>query len=228
MNATEYCEQVEQEDLDLHLSYPLIPIIENNSPLVSLKEAGFDLIYEPSIKKDYRYLIREEIVEKVGRISKLLDNEGLKLIIRSVWRSFEHQKMIWDNKVNYLLRIHPEKSIEEIHELVAHFIAPSHKSMHSTGGTVDALIYDLEQDTVMDFGTNKGLEIDLNDKCFPYHPEISATAKANRKLLINLFEKEDFICDMKEYWHFDYGNAIWAARSGSKHAFYGVVERFGE
>jgi D-alanyl-D-alanine dipeptidase len=34
--------------------------------------------------------------------------------------------------------------------------------------------------------------------------------KKNRKLLIGLFEDEDFVVDIKEYWHFDYGNASWA------------------
>jgi D-alanyl-D-alanine dipeptidase len=229
MNAIEYCEMVEQNDKELKLLWPTMPIIENNSPLVSLKDCGFNLIYEPSSSKnDYRYLVREEIVEKVGRISKILDNKDLKLIIRSAWRSFDHQQIIWDNKVKYLLKIHPEKSIEEIHKSVAHFIAPSDKSMHSTGGAFDALIYDLKTDQVMDFGTNKGLYIDLNEKCFPYHPDISAKAKTNRKLLISLFEDEGFVCDNKEYWHFDYGNAVWATKTGNKPAFYDVVKRYGE
>jgi len=228
MNAIEYCEMVEKKDHDLKLLWPNMSIIENNESLVSLKDAGFNLIYEPSIKKDYKYLVREEIVDKIGRISKSLDKLDKRLIIRSAWRSFDHQKMIWDNKVTYLLKEHPEKSIKEIHELVAHFIAPSDKSMHSTGGAVDGLIYDLISESVMDFGTNKGLDIDLNERCFPYHPDVSTTATENRKLLIDLFEKEEFVCDNKEYWHFDYGNAVWAAKTGSECAIYDIVKRFGE
>jgi predicted amino acid racemase/D-alanyl-D-alanine dipeptidase len=228
MNAVEYCEMVERKDQEFKLFLPATPIAENHSKLVSLKNSGFNLIFEPSVKKDYKYLVREEVVEKVGRISKLLDQEDKTLIIRSVWRSFDHQKIIWDNKVNFLLKIHPGKPVDEIHQLVAHFIAPPEKSMHSTGGAIDALIYDIKSDCVMDFGTNKGLDIDLNEKCFPYHPDISATATQNRKLLINLFEEEDFVCDNKEYWHFDYGNAVWAAKLGKQQAFYDVVKRLGQ
>ncbi len=76
----------------------------------------------------------------------------------------------------------------------------------------------------MDFGTNHGLQINLNDKCYPYHPYISAEARKNRKLLIDLFEDEDFVVDIKEYWHFDYGNASWALGKREKHAFYGIIE----
>ena len=76
----------------------------------------------------------------------------------------------------------------------------------------------------MDFGTNDGLNIDLTDKCYPYHPFISPLAKKNRKLLIRLFENEDFVCDLKEYWHFDYGNVSWAIEKGEKYAIYGIIK----
>lgn len=223
LKALEYCKMVEQKDRELKLLWPSMPIKENNSPLVSLKNNGFELIYEPSFRKDYQYLVREEIVEKIGRISQLLQSVDKRLIIRSAWRSFEHQQMIWDRKVKYLSREYPNKTMEEIRLIVSHYVAPSEKSMHSTGGAVDGLIYDLKSDQVLDFGTNKGLDIDLNEKCFPYHPDISVAAAKNRKLLISLFENEGFICDNKEYWHFDFGNAVWATKKKEKNAIYGVV-----
>lgn len=82
--------------------------------------------------------------------------------------------------------------------------------MHSTGGAVDALIYDKQKNNILDFGTNRGYKIELNKKCYPYYPDISPLAKKNRKLLIGLFENEDFVCDLREYWHFDFGNSSWA------------------
>ena len=65
--------------------------------------------------------------------------------------------------------------------------------------------------------------MNLNDKCYPYHPYITPEAKNNRKLLIGLFEEEDFVVDIKEYWHFDYGNASWAIEKGKGHAIYGII-----
>ena len=119
---------------------------------------------------------------------------------------------------------HKKQNINEIRENVSYFIAPPGNSTHATGGAVDALIYDLKNDCVMDFGTNDGLKIDLTDQCYPYHPFISPLAKRNRKLLIDLFENEDFVCDLKEYWHFDYGNVSWAIEKGEKSAFYGIIK----
>ena len=224
MTAKQYCELVDKRDRQLKQLRETIPIIENHSPLVSLKTSELSLIFEPSVKEDYRYMVRKELVEKIGRISKALDNEDKKLIIRSAWRSFEHQRILWDNEVHFLQRKYPYKSEGEIREIVSHFIAPEYESMHSTGGAVDALIYDLEEDCVLDFGTNDGLNISLNKKCYPYHPDVSRQARDNRKLLIHLFEKENFVVNVKEYWHFDYGNAVWAIQQKKPHAIYDIIK----
>jgi D-alanyl-D-alanine dipeptidase len=224
INAQEYCEMVEQHYRKHQQLLPTIAIKENNSRLISLKESELNLIFEPSIKREYYYRVREDVFIKIGRISKLLDKQDKKLIIRSAWRSFEHQQLLWDQRVESLQKKYPNKQLEEIEELVSYFIAPAMESMHSTGGAVDALIYDSKKNRIMDFGTNYGLTINLNDKCYPYHPFISTLARNNRKLLIDLFEEEDFVVDIKEYWHFDYGNASWALRKGENHAFYGNIE----
>lgn len=224
MNAQEYCEKVEREYRRHQKLLPTISIQENNCELISLIESGFNLVFEPSIKKNYKYMVREAVFEKIGRISKLLDKEDKKLIIRSVWRSFDHQRLLWNNKVAFLQKEHPDKQLEEITEFVSYFIAPENKSLHSTGGAVDALIYDLKNDCVLDFGTNNGLNIELGDKCYPYHPHISPQAKRNRKLLIDLFEEEDFVVDIKEYWHFDFGDASWALEKRKEHAIYGIIK----
>lgn len=224
VNAQEYCEKVEQKYRKHVQLLPTISIVEDNSSLVSLKESGFNLMFEPSINKNYKYMVREAVFDKIGRISKRLDGEDKTLIIRSVWRSFEHQRLLWEERVDSMKKEYPKKQIEEIEETVSYFIAPPQKSTHSTGGAVDALIYDLKNDSVMRFGTNDGLKIDLNDKCYPYHPYITPEAKRNRKLLIGLFEEEDFTVDIKEYWHFDYGNIAWAAEKGKDHAIYGIIE----
>lgn len=226
MNAQEYCEQVEKNYRRHAKLMPNIIVKENNTKLISLVDSGFNLMYEPSIKNDYKYLVREDVFNKIGRISKLLDAQDKKLIIRSVWRSFDHQRLLWEEKVVSLQNEYPDKELEEIKELISYFIAPIKKSMHTTGGAVDALIYDLKENCIMDFGTNDGLKINLNDKCYPYHPYISTKAKKNRKLLIDLFENEDFIVDIKEYWHFDFGNASWALEKGEPSAFYGIIESY--
>ncbi|MBP2833263.1 alanine racemase [Aquimarina sp. U1-2] len=224
ITAKEYCTIVEEKDRLHKKKTSMMTVKENNSPLISLQDSGFNLIFEKSIQKNYRYLVRKEVYEKIGRISRLLDNQGKKLIIRSAWRSFEHQQKLWNQKVSFLKKKYPKKTVEEINEIVSNFIAPRVQSTHATGGAVDTLIYDLRKKCVLDFGTNDGLHIDLNEKCYPKHPGISQEAKKNRKFLMELFENEDFVCDHKEYWHFDYGNIGWAVEKNKKYAHYGIIE----
>ena len=151
MNTKEYCQKIEKEDLYNKKLFEITPIRDNNSPLVSLKNSGINLILEPSVKKDYKYLVREEIVEKIKRIVRILENENKMLIIRSAWRSFSHQKLLWDNRVAVLKKEYPHKKPVEIRKMASYFIAHETKSLHATGGSVDALIYDSINDKVMDF-----------------------------------------------------------------------------
>lgn len=223
MNAEEYCETVERQHHLLMQRIPTMPIRDDGSPLISLLESGFDLVFEPSIMKDYRYLVRSAVYDKIGRISKLLSVMNKKLIIRSVWRSFEHQQLLWVRNLEVARIQNPDKSPDEVERIALEFTAPREKSMHSTGGAVDALIYDSENNCVMDFGTNDGFKIELNRKCYPLHPGISPEAKKNRKVLMELFENEDCVCDLTEFWHFDYGNVMWAMDRGKDHSIYDIV-----
>ena len=224
MNSDIYYEDVERQERLHKKLFSTIRIQEDHSPLISLKDLGFKLMFEPSMKKGYKYRAREAVCEKIGRISRRLAEQDKVLIIRSVWRSFAHQAQLWEAKVAVMREQFPDKDPHDIEETVSHFVAPPKKSMHATGGAVDALIYDSQTDRVLDFGNNEGLTLELDETCCPYHPDVPPTAKRNRQLLIQLFEAEDFVVDLREYWHFDYGNVSWAASKGLECARYDVVE----
>ena len=217
---------VEQKEARQRRLIRTIPVVDDESPLISLKESKSNLAFESSVIEDYRYLVREAVFEKIDRIGLRLDREEKRLIIRSAWRSFSHQRLIWDKRVERLQRENPEVHHKEIDRMAAYFIAPESKSMHSTGGAVDALIYDVRNDCVMDFGTNDGLTINLGRRCYPIHPDLPLQATKNRKLLIDLFEGEGFVCDLMEFWHFDYGNLNWAVEKGERHAIYGSIKEY--
>lgn len=228
MNTAEYCRQVEQKERLHRKRSASQSIREDQSSLVSLQDSGFNLMFEPSMMEGYEYRVREAVHAKIGRIAQKLEEQGKILVIRSAWRSFEHQRRLWEKKFAVTQQDFPQKTAAEIKEIVSHFIAPPSKSMHSTGGAVDALIYDRKTGRVLDFGNNDGLKLELDETCYPYHPDISAEARQNRQLLIGLFEEEDFVVDILEYWHFDYGNAGWAAAKGQEFAKFGVIEGLAE
>lgn len=76
MIAETYCKMVEKKEIQNKQLIPLTPIVDNKAPLVSLKETDFNLFFEPSIMENHKYLVREPIVEKIGRISSALAKEN--------------------------------------------------------------------------------------------------------------------------------------------------------
>jgi len=224
LNEQQYCESVERAERRRKELSSTVSVRDDQSPLVALKDAGFSLMFEPSMMEGYGYRVREAVSEKIGRISQRLQEQDRTLIIRSVWRSFEHQRRLWHQKMAVMRLEHPDRSEDEINVIVSRFIAPPQESMHATGGAVDALIYDAKTDQVLDFGNNDGLHLELDETCYPLHPGISDTAKENRQLLMGLFEEEGFVVDFLEYWHFDYGNVSWATGKGEEVAMYGVIK----
>jgi len=223
-NTLKYCKEVERKMKEQYLNLRNVIIREKGSPLVSLKKSNQEFVFEPSINLNYSYLVRLEVFQKLENISKKLKTQDKVLVIKSVWRSVKHQKILWSNKIKELRKKHPGRHLEDIEKMASIFVASPKESMHLTGGSVDALIYDLKKEKIIDFGTNKGYKIILNKKCYPFHPGITLEEKKNRKLLISLFESEDFVCDLTEYWHFNYGNTAWALEKNKKCAIYGPVE----
>jgi D-alanyl-D-alanine dipeptidase len=82
-----------------------------------------------------------------------------------------------------------------------------------------------------------GAEIDMGTRFDHFGPEAAAlyfeqdgdneTARDNRRILRVALTKADFRYDEDEWWHFDYGNQIWAAALDKPKAIYSEVkERF--
>ena len=228
MNENEYCEIVDLQEIELKKLKNTFEIEDDESPLLSLQDAGLNLLYEPSFVKNYQYLIREAIIPKIKRISEKLTEQNMTLAVRSAWRSFDHQSKVWEIHYQKAQKKNPSFTEEQLFNNVNNFVAPAHLSTHSTGGAIDALIFDNKTQKMLDFGTNKNWNIRLSRRCYPYNPKISDVAKQNRKLLLDLFHSEGFICDYKEFWHFDYGNSSWALQKNQEVAFYGSVGELAE
>jgi D-alanyl-D-alanine dipeptidase len=54
--------------------------------------------------------------------------------------------------------------------------------------------------------------------------KITEEQKANRKILRDAMEKEDFVWYPGEWWHYCFGDRMWAVYSNQKECFYGPIE----
>jgi len=102
MNTESCCRSVEQKERLHKELFSTICIQDDHSPLISLKDLGFNLILEPAIIRDCQYRAREAVCAKIGRISRRLEEQDKVLIIRSVWRSFAHQSRLWNDNVDVM------------------------------------------------------------------------------------------------------------------------------
>lgn len=222
-NIIDCCQSVKEDDISLKKEMFKTRIEDNCSPLTPLNVMNSKFIFEASSIERYQYMVRFELVEKLVRINEELLKQNKTLYIKSCWRSYAQQALLMENAIVTLRSNNPDKTEAQLYAIASHFVSPSNLSTHSTGGAVDALIYDLDTGKILDFGVNDGSEIKLSIECYPNHPEISAEARSNRLLLIQLFEKEDFIVSLKEFWHFDYGNTAWAVTKKNDYAIYGPI-----
>ncbi len=120
---------------------------------------------------------------------------------------------------------HPDWSEEQLHEQVESFVAigtdPSRIPLHSTGGSVDLTLVD-ECGTELDMGT--GFDHFGPEAVALYYEQDGRNQDAtcnNRRILREALTNADFRCDNDEWWHFDYGNKVWAAALSKTHAIYG-------
>ena len=201
------------------------PIIENNEPLVDLSK--FDFLLEPSYFKqgfsnDRRMFLREGVAKKLEEIQK-----ELKIYRIKIWDGFRSravQNTIYQKFWDELQKLHPDWNNEKLKTEVGTFITEANNENkippHATGGAVDLTLTNLDGKD-LNFGTTFdyfGLE--AHSDYFDTN-KIKSTERKNRILLREAMFSKNFIEYSDEWWHFDYGNQLWAIEKHKPFAIYG-------
>lgn len=202
-----------------------VSINENHEPLVGLIETdklkigvGFKN-YKPS------FFVRKTVAEKLYRASDLLPDEYRLLFIEG-HRSMESQKYEWDCVFNEIKKKNPLLLDEEIERQVRLIVAkPSPLANHYCGGAVDVtLIYENE---IVDMGTPYISKATMEDrfKFSMFSEEITWNQNRNRQILRDAMETEDFVWYPGEWWHYCWGDRMWAVYSNQTQCHYGPIEQ---
>lgn len=199
-----------------------ITIKENNEKLVPIETSnkiklGLDN-YEAS------FLIRESVHKLLKEATQHLP-ENLMFVIIEGYRSMEKQELLYNEALNYLRKENPHLTDSEIETHVNLAIAKPHPlSNHNCGGAIDITLADTSG-KLIDMGSelphNNPFDITMRKK-FPMHSEYITEEQANsRKLLREIMEKVGFVWYPAEWWHFCYGDRMWAVYTEQKECFYG-------
>ena len=225
-----------------------IPIVDNNEKLISIpREIDF---VEPhpylALGAPYKsrrriWSLREGVVSRLIKANNYLQtiHKNYSLILYDSWRPIEVQYYMF-----YLafesecekrgLNIHPNEfnSYPEIIKKVEKFWAfPSFDEKfpppHSTGGAIDLSIVDSSGKLI-----DMGCEIDkMDDSAFPAfykdrNSKESTIWDDRRNLLKKVMLEFEFVQHPNEWWHFSYGDQLWAWTNQNENAIYGKIERY--
>ena len=199
-----------------------IVIKENNEPLVLLEETN-RLIFGKNLSSytDNDYRVRKTVAEKLYKASESL-SEKYKLVVVEGARSLIRQQEHWNNKIKEFKTLHPEWSAEKVEYEARLVVAkPAPLANHNCGGAVDVALVDAN-DSLVDMGTfAQSSERSMTEM---FSQLITAEQARNRKILREIMEKEGFVWYPGEWWHYCYGDRMWAVYTSRRECFYGPIE----
>ncbi len=167
--------------------------------------------------------VRKTVLEKLNKVDDLLKeiNPNYQIMVVYGYRSMEKQVKYFNEEIRKYKKSFKDEL--ELLEFVHEKIAVPEVSGHPTGGAVDVVIYDMKEDTIIDFGT-KVHDFDDNKSYITYQ-DISDEAYENRMLLRKLMMKVGFAPYDGEWWHFSYGDREWAYYYKKKKYLYSQVNK---
>ena len=215
------------------IKYEHIPIEESHEPLVNLAHYDFQLepaYYHAGLTDTSAIYLRRSVAERLQSVREKLAPLNFK--IWDGWRPRDLQHHIYWNYWKAMAAEHTGWSEAQLREQVETYVTigtdPSRIPLHTTGGAVDLTLVN-----------ERGAELDMGTGFDHFGPEAAAlyyeqdgsgqeVARNNRRILRDALTDADFRCDADEWWHFDYGNQIWAAVLGKSHAIYGEASIFSD
>lgn len=180
--------------------------------------------------------VRESVGVRLEAADRRLRAEGLRLHLFDAWRPRAVQAYFHDVWMPAELRArHPSWSDEAIAAEAGRYWAaptvdPASPAPHSTGGAVDLTIAWADDAEHLFMG---GLfddptalsHLDRLERAYDDAGSYSVEeARANRRLLYWVMIEAGFACYAEEWWHYSWGDQMWAKQTGASAAHYGPVE----
>ena len=181
--------------------------------------------------------LREEVVNRLVKVNDyLISKNSLYLFIYDSWRPLEVQEFMFKRaflleceKLDIDASLENMKAYPSILKKVEKFWAyPSFDSRfpppHSTGGALDVCLSDKEGNLI-----EMGSKVDQMDEYST--PDYYANKKdeeaiiwdSRRNLLREVMTKFGFAQHPNEWWHFSYGDQLWAWKNKKENAIYGKI-----
>jgi D-alanyl-D-alanine dipeptidase len=226
-----------------------IPLLRDNvlfgESVVEAREAGLagENFYASARNPPYwhavngatdRLWLRRTVAEKLSRVNARVSAAGLELFLFDAWRPRAVQAYFHDVWMpRELQRRDPSLTGAALTEEVERYwAAPSEDAAspapHATGAAVDlTLRWKAGEQLWMGSLFDDVTRLAHRDRFEQLDPEnfsfSDQEARANRRLLHWLMEEEGFAGHPDEWWHFSWGDQMWAALTDAPAAHYGLA-----
>ncbi len=205
-----------------------IPVIESKESLVSLRDYSKDIIIEiNSFSREYENLkedecfIRESVAIMLSQAQSLL-HKSIKIKVIDGFRSLDTQKKLYKLVFEEIKEKNQSMTKEELILETDKWVAnPETIPPHTTGAAVDITLVDVAGKELP-----MGSEINsISEKAHTICNGLTEEEQKNRSLLIDLMKKVGFTNYPLEWWHWSYGDRMWAYYSNNKQGIYNAVKK---
>lgn len=233
-------EKIERSKSREKIDYSKIGCLKQKDTLVKLASSG-NIRVEPiwtvkgdlegSMYSEYMAMhpeydgvyVRSELFNRLVKAADLLE-EQFTLIIRAGHRPIEVQKKVLHGCMQKYKNANPTASDEEALEHARTFVSDPEVELppHCCGAAVDLDMYDNDQDRLVDFGSKVNEDSEIS---YLHNSQISSLQRQNRLMLLKAMLDAGFASTYSEWWHYSYGDQVWAWFYGKNDCLYGLTER---
>lgn len=213
---------------------------------IPIKECGEELVLvreNPKLKLGYpehirgvktgeehqrSFLVRRSVDAKLRELTQYRLPSNIALVLIEGWRSMEHQKLVWERTCNIVQQANPDWTTEKVEQKARLYSAPpSRFANHHCGGAVDVTLAEKDTGILLDMGTpyphahsGEGIM-----ELYPTDAEhVLAPHKENRRILREAMQAVGFANYPKEWWHYSFGDRMYAGYTKRAECIYGPVE----
>lgn len=188
---------------------------ENGEPLVDLRELAPHVVI---VRPQTIPFCREAVARMVAEAAKKLP-APYRLGVTDAWRPRSRQVRIYEWMSACVAEAFPNRKGHSLQRTVNRWVAPPNRKAppgHCTGAAVDVVLLDAEGEVV-----EVSAPFDRFRAAPTYTVGLSPDSALARMTLVDAMLGAGFSNCRDEWWHYSYGDAGWAVRTGSTTCFYG-------
>jgi D-alanyl-D-alanine dipeptidase len=221
--------------------YQKIPIADCDEPMVAIPDYFFKINPHPYISLGAPYgdrspfFLRQGILERLQKSQNYLQtlHPNYQIAIFDAYRPVTVQQFMVDYSFAQLAESKglPISQLSEgqkdllMAEVIKFWAVPSHDRQmpppHSTGAAIDVTLFNQFDQKLLDMGS---LIDEISDRSLPDYFANSTNFQAfhrDRQLLNAVMSHSGFVRHPHEWWHFSYGDQLWAWTVNGNMAIYG-------